>query len=165
MKRLPRPSRGPLEADQCAGRTNGCNLPVSHAQCQAEQNPIRPVPPLALHSFIQLAHSLLSSQPVSFSSVGTKSVPSAPLGRSKSPRRSVTRPRLSFCVCAVERRWAVFTKHTCLHIKGRQTVLINLCEIHRCRDTLPLEEEAEPELFKLINDELKRFSGAFCGQG
>lgn len=98
VKRLPGPSRVPSEADQCAGRTRGWNLPVSHAQCQAEQNPIRPVPPLALRSFIQHTHSLLSSQPVSFSSVGSRSVPSAPLGRSKSPRRSVTRPRLSFCV-------------------------------------------------------------------
>lgn len=84
-QRLPLPSRVPLEADECAGRTKGCDLPGSHAQRQARQNPIRPVPPLALRSFIQRTHSLLSYWPVSFSSVGGRSVRSGPLGSSKSP--------------------------------------------------------------------------------
>lgn len=50
-------------------------------------------------------------------------------GEKQIPEEECNKAPVSPSVSAVERRWAVFTKHTCVHIKGRQTALINLWEI------------------------------------
>lgn len=81
----------------------------------------------ALHSFILSIHSLYSSRSFHSAAVGSRSIPSAPLGRSKSLRRSVTRLSLSLClsfplsfrVCVCSSREMgsppIFAKQTCIH--------------------------------------------------
>lgn len=115
MKWLLRPDRVPLEADQCAGRTKRRNLPVRHARCQPEQNPIRPVPPLALRSFIQRTHSPPFIPACLIQQCGQQVCSLSTPGRSKSPRRSVTRPRLSFCVCSRKEMGCLYQTHLCTH--------------------------------------------------
>lgn len=114
-KRLPCPSRVPLEVDQCTGRTQIRDLPLRHALCQPRQNPIRPVPPFALRSFIQRAHSPSFNPVCLIQQCGQQVCSLSTPGRSKSPRRSVTRPRLSFCVCSRKEMGCLYQTHLCTH--------------------------------------------------
>lgn len=92
---------------------------------------VKRVPLLALHSFTLSIHSLFFFLFLSFSSVGSRFISSAPLGRSKSLRRSVTRLSLSLfsslslwvCLCNSREMGcpSVFAKQTCLHTHSRKT--------------------------------------------
>lgn len=112
----------------------------------ASGNKTRQTSPTTCPSLICPVHSFTLFFPsLSFGSMGSRSVPSAPLGRSKSLRRSVTRLSLSLCpslslslwlsvsVCAVAGRWAVLqslpNKLVNTHTHRKQTMPINLCEI------------------------------------
>lgn len=88
----------------------------------ASANKTRQTSPTSCSSLIYTVHSFTPFfQSRSFSSVGSRSFPSAPLGRSKSLRRSVTRLSLSltFCLCVCS-NWEmgcppIFAKQTCTH--------------------------------------------------
>lgn len=118
-----RAGTGAAPPDQCAGRTKGCDLPVSHAHCLAEQKPIRPVPPLG-PSLSYSAHSFPPFIPgPSHSAVWAAGLfPQHPWGEAN-PRGGVEQgPRLSFSRKEMGR---LYQAHLC----GRQTVRINLWEI------------------------------------